>query len=32
LSSLGFSYLFASLSSSKDSESEQTIQNIQETR
>ena len=32
LSSLGSSELFASLSSSKDSESEQTIQNIQETR
>ncbi len=32
LSNLGSSELFASLSSSKDSESEQTIQNIQETR
>ena len=32
LSSLGSSELFSSLSSSKDSESEQTIQNIQETR
>ena len=32
LSSLGSSELFANLSSSKDSESEQTIQNIQETR